>query len=66
LVLQQLSDSLLEREEVKAMWAAKERTYVQAIEQKAKLYDTEIASLSKELSEVRFIFNLLTDLEALV
>ena len=48
------------------MWAAKERTYVQAIEQKAKLYDTEIASLSKELSEVRFIFNLLTDLEALV
>ncbi|EXC19622.1 Centromere-associated protein E [Morus notabilis] len=49
----QLSDSLLEMEEVKAIWAAKERASVQAIEEKAKLYNTEIASLSNEISEVR-------------
>lgn len=66
MVLQQLSDSLLEMEEEKAVWSAKERASIEAIEEKARLYNTEIVALSKELSEVRFISNPLTDLEALV
>lgn len=53
-------------EEEKAVWSAKERASIEAIEEKARLYNTEIVSLSKELSEVRFISNPLIDLEALV
>ncbi|XP_050228609.1 kinesin-like protein KIN-7O isoform X2 [Mercurialis annua] len=49
----QLTDSLLEMEEEKAIWSAKEKVSIEAIEEKAKLYDMEIISLSNELSEVK-------------
>ncbi|XP_015900577.4 kinesin-like protein KIN-7O isoform X2 [Ziziphus jujuba] len=48
-----LTDSLLEMEEERAVWSAKEKASVEAIEEKSKLHDTEILSLSKELTEVR-------------
>lgn len=56
LILQRLTDSLLEIEEEKAVWSAKEKASIEAIKEKVKLYNAEIVSLSKELSEVRFIF----------
>lgn len=40
-------------EEEKAIWFAKERASIEAIEEKAKLYNAEITSLSKAMSEVR-------------
>lgn len=43
-------------EEEKAIWYAKEKASVEAIEEKARLYNIEKGSLSNELSEVRFIF----------
>ncbi|KAJ8759968.1 hypothetical protein K2173_010824 [Erythroxylum novogranatense] len=49
----QLSDSLLEMEEEKAIWFAKEKVSIEAIEEQAKLHNAEITALSKELSEVR-------------
>ncbi|KAL5542545.1 hypothetical protein UlMin_010255 [Ulmus minor] len=49
----QLSESLLEMEEERAVWSAKERASVEAIEEKARVHDVEIRSLSEELSEVR-------------
>jgi hypothetical protein len=56
LVLQKLTDALLEMEEERAIWSAKEKASIEAIEHKAKLYNREIASLSRETSEVGFIF----------
>lgn len=52
LVLQKLTDALLEMEEERAIWSAKEKASIEAIEHKAKLYDREIASFSRETSEV--------------
>ncbi|XP_031401118.1 kinesin-like protein KIN-7O isoform X2 [Punica granatum] len=49
----QLSESLLEMEEEKAIWCSKERASLQALEEKAKLYNVEKASLSKEMEKVR-------------
>ncbi|KAF4402548.1 hypothetical protein G4B88_012333 [Cannabis sativa] len=49
----QLSHSLLEMEEEKAIWFAKEKATVEVIDEKTRLYNTEIISLTKELSEVR-------------
>ncbi|KAF7819101.1 kinesin-like protein KIN-7O isoform X2 [Senna tora] len=49
----QLTDSLLEMEEEKAIWSAKEKAAVQAIEEKAKSNTEQTLSLSKELLEVR-------------
>ncbi|XP_062111974.1 kinesin-like protein KIN-7O isoform X3 [Humulus lupulus] len=49
----QLSHSLLEMEEEKAIWFAKEKATVEVIEEKTRLCNTEILSLTKELSEVR-------------
>ncbi|XP_054779938.1 kinesin-like protein KIN-7O isoform X2 [Prosopis cineraria] len=49
----QLTDSLLEMEEEKAMWSAKERAAVQAIEEKARLNNVQTMSLSKELLDVK-------------
>lgn len=52
---QQLTDSLLEMEEERAIWSAKEKASIEAIEEKSKVYNMEITSLSREMSEVRFI-----------
>lgn len=52
---QQLTDSLLEMEEERAIWSAKEKASIEAIEEKSKVYNMEITSLSQEMSEVRFI-----------
>ncbi|KAH9649176.1 kinesin-like protein KIN-7O [Citrus sinensis] len=49
----QLTDSLLEMEEEKAIWSAKEKASIEAIEEKAKLYNAECASLLKGMSKVR-------------
>lgn len=53
LSVQRLTDSLLEMEEERAVWSAKEKVSVEAIEEKSKLHNMEIISLSKELTEVR-------------
>ncbi|XP_056158283.1 kinesin-like protein KIN-7O isoform X5 [Syzygium oleosum] len=49
----QLTDSLLEMEEEKAIWSAKEKASIKAIEENTKLSNAEITSLSTELSEVK-------------
>ncbi|XP_041024589.1 kinesin-like protein KIN-7O isoform X2 [Juglans microcarpa x Juglans regia] len=49
----QLSDSLLEMEEERAIWSTKERVSVRAIEEQGKLYDVEIMKLSRGMTEVR-------------
>ncbi|XP_037492358.1 kinesin-like protein KIN-7O isoform X2 [Jatropha curcas] len=49
----QLTDSLLEMEEEKAIWSAKEKASIGAIEEKTNLYYVEVTSLSNALSEVR-------------
>uniref|UniRef100_A0A5B7BK84 Putative centromere-associated protein E isoform X3 n=1 Tax=Davidia involucrata TaxID=16924 RepID=A0A5B7BK84_DAVIN len=49
----QLTDALLAMEEEKAIWCAKEKASVEAIEEKTKLYNAEIMLLSKGMSEVR-------------
>ncbi|KAH9680275.1 kinesin-like protein KIN-7O [Citrus sinensis] len=49
----QLTDSLLEMEEEKAIWSAKEKASIEAIEEKAKLYNAECASLLKGMLKVR-------------
>ncbi|WCJ33370.1 Kinesin-like protein KIN-7O [Euphorbia peplus] len=48
----QLSNSLLEMEEEKAIWMAKEKISVATIEEKTNLYNAEVSSLSKALLEV--------------
>ncbi|CAH9068847.1 unnamed protein product [Cuscuta epithymum] len=48
-----LADALLSMEEEKVIWSAKEKASVEAIEEKTDLYNAEIASLSKGLSEVQ-------------
>ncbi|KAM7270281.1 hypothetical protein ACFE04_029495 [Oxalis oulophora] len=49
----QLTESLLEIEEEKAIWCSKEKASIEAIEEKSRVYSTEIASLSKDLLEAR-------------
>ncbi|XP_042943468.1 kinesin-like protein KIN-7O isoform X5 [Carya illinoinensis] len=49
----QLSDSLLEMEEERAIWSTKERVSVKAIEEQGKLYDVEIMKLSRGMTEAR-------------
>nr|GMD44770.1 kinesin-like protein KIN-7O [Ipomoea batatas] len=49
----QLADALLAIEEEKAIWLAKERASVEAIEEKTNVYNAEIASLSEAMTEVR-------------
>ncbi|XP_057983300.1 kinesin-like protein KIN-7O isoform X2 [Malania oleifera] len=48
----QLTDALLQMEEEKTIWSAKEKASVEAIAEKAKSFNTEM-SLSKELLELR-------------
>lgn len=55
LILQQLTDALLEIEEERAIWSAKEKDALLAIEEQARSNNEQITSLSAELSEVRFI-----------
>ncbi|KAA8517248.1 hypothetical protein F0562_017500 [Nyssa sinensis] len=49
----QLTDALLAMEEEKAIWCAKEKASIEAIEEKVKSYNAEIALLSKGMLEVR-------------
>ncbi|XP_038905073.1 kinesin-like protein KIN-7O isoform X2 [Benincasa hispida] len=48
----QLTEALLEMEEERAVWLSKEKTYIEAIEEKVKLHDLKVASASKEISKV--------------
>ncbi|PPD86558.1 hypothetical protein GOBAR_DD16512 [Gossypium barbadense] len=48
----QLTNSLLEMEEEKAIQCAREKASIEAIEEKRKLYDSQITLLSEKLSEV--------------
>ncbi|XP_052877556.1 kinesin-like protein KIN-7O isoform X2 [Gossypium arboreum] len=48
----QLTNSLLEMEEEKAIQCAREKASIEAIEEKRKLYNSEITLLSEKLSEV--------------
>ncbi|XVE95776.1 hypothetical protein REPUB_Repub02eG0129000 [Reevesia pubescens] len=48
----QLTNSLLEMEEERAIQCAREKASIEAIEEKAKLYNSEITSLAETLSEV--------------
>ncbi|KAB2008778.1 hypothetical protein ES319_D10G121700v1 [Gossypium barbadense] len=47
----QLTNSLLEMEEEKAIQCAREKASIEAIEEKRKLYNSQITSLSEKLSE---------------
>lgn len=49
----QLTNTLLELEEERAVWSAKEKASVEAIKEKANVYNDEITSLSSELSKVK-------------
>ncbi|OVA18500.1 Kinesin [Macleaya cordata] len=49
----QLSNVLLELEEEKAIWSAKEKASIEAIADRAKSSDAELMLLSKEMLEVR-------------
>nr|GMD44776.1 kinesin-like protein KIN-7O isoform X1 [Ipomoea batatas] len=49
----QLADALLAIEEEKAIWLAKERASVEAIEEKTNVYNAEIASLSEAMTKMR-------------
>ncbi|CAK9184034.1 unnamed protein product [Ilex paraguariensis] len=49
----QLTDALLAMEEEKAIWSAKEKASIEAIEDSTKLYNAETAFLSDGMSEVR-------------
>lgn len=39
-------------EEERAVWLSKEKTYIEAIEEKVKLHDLKVVSASKEISQV--------------
>lgn len=49
----QFTNALLELEEERAVWSAKEKASVEAIKEKANVYNDEITLLSSELSKVR-------------
>ncbi|XP_027069713.2 kinesin-like protein KIN-7O isoform X2 [Coffea arabica] len=49
----QLTDALLLTEEGKAIWSAKEKASIVAIEEKSRLYNAEIALLLNEMSAVK-------------
>lgn len=53
LTLQQLTNALLEIEEERAIWSAKEKAALLAIEEQARSNNEKITSLSTEVSEVR-------------
>ncbi|KAJ8535599.1 hypothetical protein K7X08_023319 [Anisodus acutangulus] len=48
----QLTDALLAMEEEKAIWFAREKATVEAINEKAKSYSAEIANVSQKMTEV--------------
>ncbi|GAB4851741.1 hypothetical protein Ancab_031143 [Ancistrocladus abbreviatus] len=49
----QLANAVLELEEERAIWSAKERASIEAIKEKADAYNAELMSLSKEISNGR-------------
>ncbi|XP_010543512.1 PREDICTED: kinesin-like protein KIN-7O isoform X2 [Tarenaya hassleriana] len=48
-----LAHSLLEMEEEKAIWTSKEKASIETMEEKIRLYNAEILSLSEEMSEAK-------------
>ncbi|XP_010486612.1 PREDICTED: kinesin-like protein KIN-7O [Camelina sativa] len=48
-----LANSLLEMEEEKAIWSSKEKALTEAMDEKIRLYNIQIESLSKEMSEAK-------------
>lgn len=54
--MQQLTDALLAIEEERAIWSTTQKTSVEAIESKSKLYATEIALLTEAMSKVKAKF----------
>ncbi|KAF8094214.1 hypothetical protein N665_0367s0003 [Sinapis alba] len=48
-----LATSLLEMEEEKAIWSSKEKALTEAMEEKMRLYNIKIESLSKEMAEAK-------------
>lgn len=54
--MQQLTEALLAMEEEKAIWAAKEKASIEALDAKSIKYTSEITLLSKEIAEVGFKF----------
>ncbi|KAG5537103.1 hypothetical protein RHGRI_024518 [Rhododendron griersonianum] len=52
----QLTEALLSMEEEKAIWSAKEKASIEAIEDKSRSYNAEITQLSKEMSEDGYSF----------
>lgn len=59
--MQQLTNALLEIEEERAIWSAKEKAALLAIEEQARSTNEKITSLSTELSEVRIMALLIRD-----
>ncbi|XP_055801402.1 kinesin-like protein KIN-7O isoform X2 [Solanum dulcamara] len=57
----QLTDALLEMEEEKAIWFAREKATVEAINEKAKSYSAEIANVTNELESCRIQCKLLEE-----
>ena len=55
---QQLTNALLDLEEERAVWFAKEKASVEAIKEKANAYNDEVGLLSSELSKVKFILKI--------
>ncbi|XP_071737421.1 kinesin-like protein KIN-7O [Rutidosis leptorrhynchoides] len=49
----QLTDALLTNEEERAIWSAKEKASIESIENKTKLFNDEIASLTDSMSKAR-------------
>ncbi|KAI8543894.1 hypothetical protein RHMOL_Rhmol08G0254000 [Rhododendron molle] len=52
----QLTEALLSMEEEKAIWSAKEKASIEAIEDKSRSYNAEITLLSKEMLEDGYSF----------
>ncbi|KAH9606325.1 hypothetical protein KSS87_023132 [Heliosperma pusillum] len=52
-IFQQLTNALLEMEEERAVWSAKEKASIETIKDKANIYNDEIKALSSELLKVR-------------
>ncbi|XP_074276777.1 kinesin-like protein KIN-7O [Silene latifolia] len=49
----QLTNALLEMEEERAVWSAKEKASIETIKDKASIYNDEVTALSSELLKVR-------------
>ncbi|XP_022147755.1 kinesin-like protein KIN-7O isoform X2 [Momordica charantia] len=48
----QLTEALLDMEEERAVWLSKEKAYIEAVEERVKLHDLKVTSMSNEISKV--------------